>query len=74
MHVLPAQVACPVAAALAPRPIALHWVTSTEALQMDTDSSGRLQQPVLPSACTAASNVQYWARIGTLLYGASDVR
>ncbi|WIA14402.1 hypothetical protein OEZ85_002929 [Tetradesmus obliquus] len=68
------QVTCPVAAALAPRPIALHWVTSTEALQMDTDEHGRLQQPSLPPACIAASNVQYWARIGTLRYGANNVR
>jgi hypothetical protein len=67
------QVACPVAAALAPRPVALHWVTSSEALQIDTTDEGRLQQPDLPEACTAASNVQYCARIGTLLYGANDV-
>lgn len=57
---------CPAAAALAPRPLALHWADSREVLRL-LGEEGRM---VLPAGCCAAgSNVEWWARLGRLTYG-----
>lgn len=66
------QVACPVAASLAPQKVAVHWVNSDEALQLIPKPNKRYgnyrMQPVIPAVCNA-SNIEYWARMGTAIYG-----
>jgi hypothetical protein len=66
------QVVCPVTASLAPQKIAVHWVNSDEALALIPKPNKRWgnyrMQPVIPAVCNA-SNIQYWARLGTGIYG-----
>ncbi|WIA42041.1 hypothetical protein OEZ86_009330 [Tetradesmus obliquus] len=67
------QVACPVAASLAPQKVAVHWVNSDEALELIPKPNKRYgnyrMQPVIPAVCNNASNIEYWARMGTAIYG-----
>ncbi len=78
------SVACPVAAALAPAPVALHWADSTEVLRL-LGPDGRVHVPagaggwdgnvqsggVHSSAGGpgSSSNIEWWARVGKLAYG-----
>lgn len=65
--------ACPVAASLAPQKVAVHWVNSDEALELIPKPNKRYgnyrMQPVIPAVCDNASNIEYWARMGTAIYG-----
>jgi hypothetical protein len=66
------QVVCPVASSLAPQKVAVHWVNSDEALDLIPKPNKRWgnyrMQPVIPAVCNA-SNIKYWARMGTAIYG-----
>lgn len=80
-------VACPVARALAPARVAVHWADSTEALRMLGPGS-RMQLPAGAFVAAggsgsglgahgggsggngAASNIEFWARLGKLCFGA----
>lgn len=79
------SVACPVAAALAPAPVALHWADSTELLRL-LGPDGRVHVPAgaggwdsdvqssdVHSSCAgglvSSSNIEWWARVGKLAYG-----
>jgi hypothetical protein len=70
--VLLLQVVCPVAASLSPQKVAVHWVNSDEALSLIPKPNKRWgnyrMQPVIPAVCNA-SNIEYWARMGTAIYG-----
>ena len=79
------SVACPVAAALAPAPVALHWADGTELLRLLGPDScvhvpagaggwdGGSQSSDVPSSAgglgSSSSNIEWWARVGKLAYG-----
>lgn len=64
------QVTRPVAAALAPQPVAIHYAASDPflALMPEGENITRAQPPTGPPAC-ASPNIEFWARLGSVLYG-----
>jgi hypothetical protein len=55
---------------VAPQKVAVHWVNSDEALELIPKPNKRhgdyRMKPVIPAACNA-SNIEYWARMGTAM-------